>query len=122
MSDVGFHDGKFRAPANPPSRTRKVMPAPFARPRIDLDGAGQVNRDWQVIPVHQVAKGDTVPGVGLVYDVHERHAAPDAGTELSVEEKVAQISWTVTLSGGDLNVRTYPGDTMVLCFTAVEKP
>jgi hypothetical protein len=43
--------------------TRRVIPAPFRRPRIDISHHG---RSWQLCRADEIAAGDTVPDVGLV--------------------------------------------------------
>lgn len=49
--------------------TRRVIPRPFARPRIDISHHG---RTWQRKPVEQVRPGDMVPDVGKVAFLPER--------------------------------------------------
>lgn len=46
--------------------TRRVIPAPFKRPRIDMDRHG---RTWQRVLPDRVEPGDMVPGVGRVASV-----------------------------------------------------
>lgn len=46
--------------------TRRVIPAPFKRPRFDLDRHG---RDWTTCPAEKVAKGDMVAVGGQAFRV-----------------------------------------------------
>lgn len=46
--------------------TRRVIPAPFRRPRIDMDRHG---RAWQRVLPEKIEPGDVVPGVGRVHSV-----------------------------------------------------
>ena len=89
-------------------RIRTGMPREFSRPRIDLDGAKAVRRDWKQIPAGLIAEGDNVPGVGVVREVEELAAAHFAGT----------VYRTVLLRGGEGNTKAFNADEPVFCFTA----
>lgn len=49
--------------------TRRVIPPPFRRPRIE---AGSHGKTWQYVAATGVAAGDIVPDVGLVVDMQEQ--------------------------------------------------
>lgn len=49
--------------------TRRVIPEPFRRPRIDISRHG---RAWEYVPPELVEPGDTVPGVGQVAETETR--------------------------------------------------
>lgn len=59
---------RFDGETLPSTSVRRVIPAPFQRPRIV---AGSHGKSWQVIPADQVAEGDIVPDVGLVVEAYE---------------------------------------------------
>lgn len=48
--------------------TRRVIPAPFRRPRIAIDHHGKT---WQTVRADQVREGDIVPGLGRVAEAGE---------------------------------------------------
>lgn len=50
--------------------TRRVIPPPFARPRIN---GGRHGKTWQSVPADQVARGDMTQLVGLVAAVEIRN-------------------------------------------------
>jgi hypothetical protein len=69
----GSPDGKLqrgvlpRAPA-----TRRVIPAPFQRERIEIRVPGEPRPEWRNVRADQVRPGDIVPGVGMVMDITRR--------------------------------------------------
>ncbi len=52
-------------------QVRKKLPAPFARPVIDLDGGRHRKRSWKDTSVLDLRKGDVVSGYGKVDVVEE---------------------------------------------------
>ncbi len=89
-------------------RIRTGMPKAFSRPRIDLDGATTVKRDWKQIPAGQVAEGDTVPGVGVVREIEELHNVDYGGRGHRI----------LLVRGGVGNTKAFGADEPVFCFTA----
>lgn len=49
--------------------TRRVIPAPFKRPVINLQVPGAPRKEWRYIRADELAEGDIVPGVGKVVEV-----------------------------------------------------
>ena len=84
-------------------KVRKGQPAPFSRPRIDLD-AGRIKRDWQRIAVCNVAEGDIVPDVGRVETI------------VSAFSVDADEPYTITLFGAGGVTKTFPGTAEILVF------
>lgn len=70
--------GVTGAPYNTP-QVRKKLPAPFTRPRIDLDGGRHLQRSWKDTPVTEIVKGDIVADVGRIEAVVESIKLPDPG-------------------------------------------
>lgn len=67
--------------------TRRVIPEPFRRPRIDISRHGRV---WEYVPPELVEPGDTVPGVGqvAVIDVVVRRATVAGVPDVAVGTEV----------------------------------
>lgn len=107
----------------PNGRVQRATPR-FSRPSIDLDAAGtRVRRDWRAVPVANIVVGDNVPGLGVITDARSvlHHSEPDECLECG-HETPAPPEWTVTLTGGDGNTRTYRGCDAVYAFTAQDTP
>jgi hypothetical protein len=108
-----------RLPATPGgARVQRTIPAPFQRPSITVGGSAAARRTWTQVPAYQLREGDIIPGVGRLYRVEEHHQAPAFGSGLSTAQIVDQITWTVTVTGGLNNTRTYQGNESVYAFTA----
>lgn len=98
---------RLPVPAKPPAQVRRKIPAPFQRPSITISGGADTpKRAWRHILACEVRPGDTLPGVGIVESVSDFVDA-DAG-----------YAWTVTIIGGDGNVKLYEGNDLVFVFCA----
>lgn len=75
--------------------TRRVIPPPFKRPRIEL---GHHGKEWTVLRAAQVQAGDLVPDIGLVTSVEERTVYQTRGEILGVS----------SLEEGDVAFNTSP--------------
>ncbi len=93
--------GSIPVPAKPPARIQKAMPAPFQRPRISLGGA-DVKRHWRNVLACTLAPGDTIPGIGVLYQVDDVRP-PGGGWEFHVE-------------GGLHNRRVYQASDLVFAY------
>jgi len=98
-------------------QVRHKKPAPFSRPRIDLDGGKAAKREWRTIPACHLQVGDIVPGIGRIFSVDEAADIPGLDEVLRGEFPISQSSWTVTVHGGDKNARVYNGSDLVWAFT-----
>lgn len=95
-------------------RVQRKMPAPFQRPSISIGTPREARREWRSVLACDIKVGDIVPGLGRIYDVHERVDR----FRLAVPGSPEQVRWFVVLSGGVSNVRTYQGNETVWAFTA----
>jgi hypothetical protein len=77
--------------------TRRVIPKPFQRERIDLGGHGKT---WQTVQATHIQREDIIPDVGLVTDVQEgiRHEQI-AGQQVAVGTFIV-----VEGAGGNLKI------------------
>lgn len=73
---------------------RRVIPAPFQRPRVN---GGTHGKTWQNVRADQVRKGDIIPEIGLVLDVHELLVRE---TVAEVDEVPTRVVFKVTGAGG----------------------
>lgn len=89
-------------------KVQKAAPAPFARPRIDLDGGRRIKREWRPVLACDIKEGDIIAELGQVTKV-DQVVAGNGGA----------LSWTVTVHAGLDNVRVYNGETSVFAFSAV---
>src|SRR5690242_18830325 len=89
----------IKLPSLPNATVRRKIPNAFHRPSISI-GAGYPpgeKREWRTIVAQDIATGDIVPGIGRVFSVNEQLiTTPD-------------VVWTVTVTGGVGNTRTYQG-------------
>lgn len=85
-----------KLPAGRPSRR---LPKPFRRDSIDL-GHGAGGRSWRTVPASHLRRGDTVPGVGTVAEVHYPRQAGDP----------------VGVFGGDMIYKRFAADEPVFAF------
>jgi hypothetical protein len=92
---------------------RKKMPAPFNRPRVDLDGGRRVKRSWQDMSVLKVKQGDTVAGFGTVEAISEFIQIADHSNNASI--------WQVRLYNVLGDFKDYRGEHRVFAF-APESP
>lgn len=104
-------------PYNVP-KTRRAMPAPFSRNRIDLDGGRRVHRSWQDISILDVKKNDTVAGFGTVAERVEFVNIP--GQESLNNPDPANPDWRVRLYNVMGDWQDYPGEQRVFAF--VQEP
>lgn len=104
--------GVTGAPYNTP-QIRRAMPAPFNRPRIDLDGGRRIKRSWKDTQVGKVKKGDTVADVGLIEAVIETIELPGLGTE----EPLIDMPWRVQLHNVQGDFWNFSGHQRVYAFT-----
>lgn len=102
---------------------RKLLPAPFTRSRIDLDGGQHVKRAWQEISVAKVKEGDTVAGFGRVAHVIEftnipaKFAIATSGGESEyVAPDPDQPFWRIRLHNVMNDYQDFPGEQRVLVF------
>lgn len=58
---------------------RKKLPAPFARPSINLDGGIHRKRSWKDTPVTDLKPGDVVANLGRIATVEEHVEIPEIG-------------------------------------------
>jgi hypothetical protein len=96
-------------PRNVPG-VRKKIPAPFSRPRIDLDGGRHVKRDWRDVAVHELAKGDTVAGFGTVAGTAEFVKTPELG------QAEGDVTWRIRLFNVMGDYQDFAGETRVFAF------
>jgi hypothetical protein len=98
---------RIDVPSLPNGRVQKKIPTPFARPSISIGGAGPVEkREWRAVLACKLAEGDIVPGVGVLDTVDEQVTTADD----------IEIRWTVTVTGGDDNRRSFDGNDQVWAF------
>lgn len=100
-ADRTVFDGK-QLPAMP--ATRRVIPAPFRRTRIE---AGRHGKRWQYVRAGQVAVGDILPEVGRVIGVQTDIRRQDISTPAQVTPGVA-VGTDVTVVGAGGNTATFP--------------
>lgn len=100
-------------------KTQRKMPAPFSRTSINLGGDPQTKRSWGHVLAVKLKAGDVVPGVGVLTDVVEGDVTviSDHCSECHHEDDPTVI-WTVTVTGGDGNTKTFKGEEQVWAFTA----
>lgn len=111
--------GVAGAPYKTP-QVRKKLPAPFARPRIDLDGGRHVKRSWQDLSVLLVKKGDTVAGFGTVAERVEFVNIPDR--EGFSAPRPDNPVWRVRLYNVVGDWKDYPGEQRVFVFAREPEP
>lgn len=103
---------------------RRVLPAPFQRPRIN---AGSHGKTWQDIPAENLSPGDIVPGVGrvvsrsskVVYVPRESVDAGDAFTAaVSVEpgEGKVAVGEVILVEGAGGEVKAFRHGTRAQAF------
>lgn len=102
---------------------RRVIPAPYRRPRIE---AGSHGKTWQWVTADEVTEGDIVPEVGRVVSVAEHvihktraevlglEPVPDGGLD-SYDELVA-VGTVTLLAGMGGQVRAFRPGTLVQVF------
>jgi hypothetical protein len=74
---------------------RRVIPAPFQRPTVN---GGTHGKSWQNVRAGQVAAGDIIPEVGLVFSTHE---LLERETVAEVDGVPTRVSIVVTSISGD---------------------
>lgn len=95
-------------------QVRRKLPAPFSRPRIDLDGGRRVKRAWQDTSVTDIKAGDTVAGFGTVASVREYVSVDHCGQD---NPAVQVPTWQIRLFNVFGEARTYPGEQRVFAFS-----
>jgi hypothetical protein len=84
-------------------KIRKKLPTPFTRASITVGTPPQQRRRWMHLPATYVTVGDTVADLGVVSDIVENCEDP--------------TEWTVVITGGQANTRTFHGAEPVWVFT-----
>lgn len=84
----------FDGQSLPRTTRRRVIPAPFRRPRAV---GGSHGKTWQSVRADQVVSGDIIPGIGLVMDVRE---VIRRETVAGVAGVATRVEWRVTGAGG----------------------
>lgn len=101
-------------------KTRRALPQPFARQRIDVGGGSRVPRSWQDRSVLDVKQGDTVAEFGTVAERVEFVNIPDR-EGFSAPAPEAPV-WRVRLYNIMGDYRDYPGEQRVFAFVPQTKP
>jgi hypothetical protein len=92
-------------------QTRRVIPAPFRRPVINLTLPWEAKRQWGSCPAEDVEEGDTVVDIGLVVSTeYKMRRATVAGV------KNVAIGFDVVLTGKGGISRTFAAQDMVRAF------
>jgi hypothetical protein len=87
-------------------QVRRVIPAPFRRPRVNGGGHG---KSWQYVSPREVVIGDLVPDVGLVSEEpQEQTVYATRGAILGLE--AAQVAEDDVLLATDISKEIDPGD------------
>lgn len=104
---------RIHVPANPPARIQKAIPKPYQRPSINA-GHPVEKRAWRNTLACDLAIGDIVPGVGRVHLIVE--GVPHYTRLHGLTDAVRTSEWTITVTGGVDNVRSFKGEELVLAF------
>lgn len=83
--------------------TRRTLPTPFTRPSISVGVPPAQRRRWMHLAATYISVGDIIANLGTVTDVVE-----------SAEDPMA---WSVTVTAGAGNTRTFHGAEPVWVFT-----
>lgn len=102
-------------------QVRKKLPAPHARPSITIGGGGAVRRIWRWVAAHRIQVGDVIPDLGRVSEVTVNSYVPPLGSGLTPAQIASQVRWTVTITAGEGNTRTYHAAAEVWCFASATR-
>lgn len=94
---------------------RKKLPAPFARPMIDLDGGTHRKRSWKDTPVIDIKAGDVVADIGRVASVQEFIALP--GSDLNAVQEQQVEFWRVRITNVFAEYWDFGGHQRLYAFT-----
>lgn len=108
---------RLHVPPDPPARIQKAVPSPYKRPSINAWHPVE-KRIWRNTLACDLVVGDTVPGVGRVHHIVE--GVPQYTRVHGLPDPVRTSDWTITVTGGVDNERTFKGEELVLAFV-VEK-
>lgn len=105
--------GVTGAPYRTP-QVRRKLPAPFSRPRIDLDAGTRVKRSWKDTPVTEIQAGDVVADIGRVESVVETIELPGANENTPLTD----LPWRVRVYNVMGDYWDFSGHQRVYAFTA----
>lgn len=79
--------------------TKRVLPAPFQRPRVVVSSLSGHRKTWQSVRVDEVQEGDIIPDLGRVVDVTSVTRREDVGP---VKDVATGITHVLVGAGGNV--------------------